>query len=214
MRMLGATAVTLAAIFIAAFTIEALFFGRPSDATLFAVRVIGHLEDYHRSRAKMTVDGKRIGAVCTDHSHNRTRTASVHLTNGRTLLEIGNRLVRTENLLRTEFFLAGCPHPLTEWLATQVKQGDVQVVAGRLDGRRLEMLRFPSATLKLEVFVRPSGGVPIALRLRVGSVYDISHVLYGDERPSRTPSDASNPSPGSRSSGGKAEGVSVGETSS
>jgi len=137
----------------------------------------------------MTIGGSRLSAVCTQSWQHREREVRVGLGDGRTLIDNGTTLVPAGRLDIDEFDLAGCPRPLTRWLASQINRGaPLEVSATRVFGRRVYRLRFPTVRPELELYISRRGALPVALRLASGAIRGISELSYGygsHELPSR-----------------------------
>lgn len=154
--------------------------GRPSRTSLLVSRVAFRLVHYHRSRATITIDGKHLSAVCTQEWEGRHRVAVVRLDNGQTLREIGGKLLHAGSLALDEFDLAGCPRPLTKWLADQLNTGkSIDVRPVRIDGRPVYAVSFPSSVPRLSLVVSRPGGLPTMLIITGRDIRATARVRYG-----------------------------------
>jgi hypothetical protein len=177
---LAVAAATLAVVVGAGFALQAASLGRPSRDSLLVVRAVARLVQYHSSRAKMTVNGKRLSAVCTQNWPPQRHDATVRFAGGPTLVEHGFVLTNRRGLAVGEFALAGCPGSLAKWLATQLNRGaPIEVRAALLDRRRVFALRFPTSPLRLEIELSRATALPLFLRLSGEDVQGTSLLGYG-----------------------------------
>lgn len=178
---LAVAGATLAIVAGSGFAIQVAALGRPGRDPLLVVRAIAHLVEFHGSTGTITIQGQQMSESCTQTWLRRSRTATVRLGDGQTLREIGTRLVETGALSVDEFELAGCPRPLTRWLASQINKGArVQVRPARVFGRRVYRLAFPTSQLKLDVYVTRRDAFPIALGIAGDGIAGISELTYGN----------------------------------
>jgi len=171
---------TLAVVLGVGFAVQAAALGRPGAKPMLVVRVVAQLVNYHDSRATMTVGRSRLSAVCRQTWIHHQREVTIGFGDGRTLIDNGTTLVPTGQLEIDEFELAGCPRPLTEWLASQINRGaPLDVNATRVFGKRVYRLRFPTARPELELYVSRRGALPVALRIASGAIRGMSELRYG-----------------------------------
>jgi hypothetical protein len=184
LRTLAVAGATLVAVLGAGFAVQAVALGRPGPKPRLVVRIVAQLANYHDSRATITVAGSRLSAVCRQSWAHRQREVSVGLGDGQTLVENGNTLATPGRLAAEEFALAGCPRPLTKWLADQINHGAaLEVNATRFFGTPVYRLRFPTAEPRLVIYVRRLSAIPVALRIVGRGVRASSELSY--ERGSR-----------------------------
>jgi len=180
LRTLAATLATLAAVVGAGFVVQATVLGRPAAAPQLVARVLETLKAYRRSRVRMTIDGAQLTASCRQYWQGRRRVAAVSVSSGPTIVEFGSRLGALDSPALEEFELAGCPRPLSQWLADAVNDGaHLAVTSEELDGRGVYAISAPSAAATLEVFVTRAGKLPVALSLDTASIRGTSELDYG-----------------------------------
>jgi hypothetical protein len=180
---LRTSAVAVAAVSVVAavcFGLQAATLGRPSRPETLIVRVIAELDRYHDSRARMTINGRPLTAVCTQRWGKRGRTETVVLDNGVRLERRGNKLDKRGKWALDEFELAGCPRSLTGWLTDAVNRGArIDIRLTRLTGgTRVYWLRVPSAQIGLELFINRRNLLPVELAIsgpRIRAVSDITN---------------------------------------
>lgn len=162
------------------FGIQALSLGRADTSSHLVVEAVAKLEHYHRSRTLMLVNGIRLSSVCIQGWEGRERVATVRLSDGVTLREVGDKLVSTGPLVEAEFELAGCPHALTKLLAETIRNGDaVRLSSTRYRGSPAYRVSFPGSAIKLSLVLPRRGGLPLALGFEGPSVKGSSRVGYG-----------------------------------
>jgi hypothetical protein len=177
-RTLAVAVATLAATLAACFLVQAAALRKPGRAEFIAVRIIAQLIRHDGSRATMTINGKRLTAVCTDRWGKRGHIETVVLDNGVRLVARGNKLEQQGTRALEEFELAGCPRSLTGWLTDAVNRGArIDVRSTRLaTGTRAYQLRVPSAQIGLEVFVNRRDMLPLALAISGPGIRAISDI--------------------------------------
>jgi hypothetical protein len=173
-------AASLAVIVGTGFGVQAAVLGRPGRAPLLVIGVVSRLVAYRVSQAALTVDGKRLRAVCTQRWAGDERQAAVRIADGPVIVEVGTKLVNPSPLKDDEFELSGCPRALSRWLATQLNKGaPFEVKPTRFEGRRVYAIRFPSSPLKLKLYIPRRGGLPLALSVSGGGIRGTSRLRYG-----------------------------------
>ncbi len=179
-RTISVALATLAAIGVVAFGLQAAALGRQGSNAMLVVRVVGRLDDYHSSRAAISIAGRHLHSVCLQSWTHRRHDATVTIVGGPTLRELGNNLVSTGKLAVAEFELAGCPRPLERFLASQLNRGSPIVVKPtRRAGKPVELVQFVGAHPKLELFVTRQGGFPVALSFNGGVLRGTSDIRFG-----------------------------------
>jgi hypothetical protein len=180
LRTLAVAALTLAAVVGAAFALQAGALGRESMDAVLVVKMVGRLEVYRGSQAAITLQGRRLNAVCVQTWRSGKRDATVRVAGGPTLRELGNKLVSTTPLAVDEFELAGCPHALAKYLVSLLNRGlPIVVSPTRVDGLKLDAVWFRGAALKLRIYVTRRGGFPVALGIHGGGLWGTSEVRFG-----------------------------------
>jgi hypothetical protein len=171
---------TLAAIVGVSFGVQAAGLGRPSSNPQLVARVLAKLLPYTVARTTMTVDGKRLTAVCVADWIDHHRVTTVVLDDGTTLREVGTHLLAQGGLALGEFELAGCPRPLRKWLTSELNDGGpIKIGPTRIADEHVLGIRFSQAKLKLEVYVSRNSLFPVALSLHDHTVSGTSSLSYG-----------------------------------
>jgi hypothetical protein len=179
-RTAVAALASLAAVVAVGFGIQAASLGREDHDPVLVAQTVARLLPYHISRARMIVNGEHLSTVCTERWHDQRRVVTVAVSDGPTLVEVGNNLVQTSKLAVDEFELAGCPRPLRKWLATQLNRGaPLQIRATRHDGKAVLGIAVTGSKLGLKVFVTRSSRFPVALSIHGGGISGSSEVRYG-----------------------------------
>jgi hypothetical protein len=177
---LAVAAGTLALIAGSGFAIQAATLGRPGRGPDLVVSAVAHLVDYHGSTGTITIDGRSLTETCTQRWHRSDRVATVELGNGATLREVGTRLLDQGDVEVDEFELAGCPRPLTHWLATQLNRGRSPTVSPVvMFGERVYRVAFPGSRLKLDLYVSRRHCFPVGLRISGHGISGVSKLSYG-----------------------------------
>jgi hypothetical protein len=151
--------------------------GQASQAQLVIVGAIGKIERYHNSRATLTINGQRMTGECTQHWGARGHIETVTLSNGRTFVKIGDKLIQTGAIARDEFELVGCPRSLVGWLIDQLNRtGNIDMNPVRVDDRPAYSLRVPSAQIPLDLYLTRPGELPIELAISAPGIQATSRV--------------------------------------
>jgi hypothetical protein len=180
LRTAAVTAASLGAIVGACLAFQVAALGRPGRGDLIVVHTVAELVRYDASRATITLDGKPLTAVCSQHSGQLGQTETVVVDARQRLVKIGNTLVQDGKPALDEFELAGCPRSLSDWLSSQLDRGArFELTPTRLDGARVYALRVPSAGLGLKLFISRAGGLPVELAISGGGMRGASEVSYG-----------------------------------
>lgn len=179
-RTLLAAATVIAGLVGASFGLQALTLVRADSSSKIAVEAVAKLEEYQRARARIVVNGVRLDAVCVQGWKGRRRVAAVTLSDGNTLLEVGDKLLNDAPMSYGEFELAGCPRPLTKLLADVLRNGDpLRLAATRYRGAPAYRLSFPDSSVKLSLVLPRRGGLPLALSFDGPLVRGSSVLGYG-----------------------------------
>lgn len=177
---LAVTTATVALVATLGFTIQAAVLGRPGRGPDLVVGAVAHLVVYRRSSATIRIAGHELSETCSQSWQRSGRVATVAVGNGLRLREVGARLLERNRLEIDEFELAGCPRPLTRWLATQLNRGSSPTIrATTLFGQRVYRVAFPGAKLKLELYVSRAHAFPIGLRISGHGITGVSELRYG-----------------------------------
>jgi transposase len=179
-RTLASAATVIACLIGVSFGLQALSLVRADPTSKLAVEAVAKLEDYHDARARIVVNGIRLEAVCVQGWDGRRHVATVKLSDGHTLIEVGEKLVNSGPLAEGEFELAGCPRALTRLLADALRNGDpLRLAPTRFRGVRAYRLSFPGSSIKLSLVIPRRGGLPLALGFDGPLVRGSSQLGYG-----------------------------------
>jgi hypothetical protein len=177
---LAVAAGTLALIAGSGFAIQAATLGRPGRGPDLVVSAVAHLVAYHGSTGTITIDGHSLSETCTQRWYRSGRVATVQLGNGETLRELGTRLPERSRIEVDELELAGCPRPLTHWLASQLNRGSAPTVSAvTVFGQHVYRVAFPGSKLKLDLYISRRHSFPVGLRISGHGISGVSELSYG-----------------------------------
>jgi len=163
----------------AAFAVQAAALGRPGPVPLILAKMVGKLDAFHEADATMTIDGRTRTTACDQRWTKHARIAVVTVAHGPTIRKIGPQLHYRGKVELDEFLLAGCPRPLSHWIATQLDRSEHIIVRDvRLGSDAVYEIRFRHAADDLEVDVSRSQLLPVQLTVGGGGVTGVSKPRY------------------------------------
>jgi hypothetical protein len=176
--------VALMGVVATSFVIQAVVLGRPSLDQRILVHAITKIDQYHVSRAAITISGTHLTAECRQHYGRSGHVETVNFSDAVTLVRRGDKLNQKGTRALDEFELAGCPRAVTGFLVDQLNQGRrIELIQTRVNGKPAYAVRVPSAKLPLELFITRPGGIPIKLAINGNGISGTSEVTYGSRPP-------------------------------